>query len=68
MIANIIFMLTLRPRFFHVQNPATRAAVGIDRLAAFLKSKGIQLVYNEKIAPALGMSDAGVAVDFVQVG
>ncbi len=26
----------------------------IDRLAAFLKSQGIQLVYNEKIAPALG--------------
>ena len=31
----------------------------IDRLAAFLKSKGIQLVYNEKIAPALGMSYGG---------
>ena len=31
----------------------------IDRLAAFLKSKGIQLVYNEKIAPALGMSNGG---------
>src|ERR1700761_3012279 len=28
----------------------------IDLLAAFLKSKGIQLVYNERIAPALGMS------------
>ena len=25
----------------------------IDRLAAFLKDKGIQLVYNEKIAPRL---------------
>ena len=31
----------------------------IDRLAAFLKSKGIQLVYTEKIAPALGMSYGG---------
>jgi hypothetical protein len=31
----------------------------IDRLAAFLKSKGIQLVYNERIAPALGMSYGG---------
>ena len=31
----------------------------IDRLAAFLKSQGIQLVYNEKIAPALGMSYGG---------
>src|SRR6201996_9466208 len=31
----------------------------IDRLAAFLKGKGIQLVYNEKIAPALGMSYGG---------
>ncbi len=31
----------------------------IERLAAFLKSKGIQLVYNEKIAPALGMSYGG---------
>jgi hypothetical protein len=30
-----------------------------DRLAAFLKSKGIQLVYNEKIAPALGLSRNG---------
>jgi hypothetical protein len=28
-------------------------------LAAFLKSKGIQLVYNPKIAPALGMSYGG---------
>src|SRR5277367_4016118 len=26
-----------------------------DRLAAFLKAQGIALVYNEKIAPALGM-------------
>jgi len=31
----------------------------INLLAAFLKSKGIQLVYNEKIAPALGMSYGG---------
>ncbi|HEX4022243.1 MAG TPA: ArdC family protein [Acidobacteriaceae bacterium] len=31
----------------------------IDRLATFLKDKGIQLVYNEKIAPALGMSYGG---------
>ena len=31
----------------------------IDRLAAFLNSKGIQLVYTEKIAPALGMSYGG---------
>ncbi len=31
----------------------------IDRLTAFLHSKGIQLVYNEKIAPALGMSYGG---------
>ncbi len=31
----------------------------IDRLAAFLNSKGIQLVYSEKIAPALGMSYGG---------
>jgi hypothetical protein len=31
----------------------------IDRLAAFLKAQGIQLVYNEKIAPALGLSRNG---------
>ncbi|MGO4514996.1 ArdC family protein [Terriglobus sp. 2YAB30_2] len=31
----------------------------IDRLAAFLTSKGIQLVYNPNIAPALGMSYGG---------
>ena len=31
----------------------------IDRLAAFLKAQGIHLVYNEKIAPALGMSYGG---------
>jgi hypothetical protein len=31
----------------------------IDLLAAFLKAQGIQLVYNPKIAPALGMSYGG---------
>jgi hypothetical protein len=31
----------------------------IDRLAAFVKSKGIQLVYNTNIAPALGISYGG---------
>jgi hypothetical protein len=31
----------------------------IDRLAAFVKSKGIQLVYNRNIAPALGKSYGG---------
>jgi hypothetical protein len=31
----------------------------VDRLAAFLKGKGIQLVYNPNIAPALGMSYGG---------
>jgi hypothetical protein len=31
----------------------------IDRLAAFLKAQGIALIYNEKIAPALGMSRNG---------
>jgi len=31
----------------------------IDRLAAFLKGQGIQLVYNPNIAPALGMSYGG---------
>ena len=31
----------------------------IDRLVTFLKQRGIQLVYNEKIAPALGMSYGG---------
>jgi hypothetical protein len=31
----------------------------IDRLAAFLKGQGITLVYNPKIAPALGMSYGG---------
>ena len=31
----------------------------IDRLAAFLRSQGIQIVYNEKIAPAMGMSYGG---------
>ncbi len=32
---------------------------GIERLAAFLNTQGIQLVYNPKIAPALGMSYGG---------
>ena len=32
---------------------------GIERLAAFLKAEGIQLVYNPKIAPALGCSYGG---------
>jgi hypothetical protein len=31
----------------------------IDRLSAFLKTRGIQLIYSEKIAPALGMSYGG---------
>jgi hypothetical protein len=31
----------------------------MERLAAFVQSKGIQLVYTEKIAPALGMSCGG---------
>lgn len=31
----------------------------IDRLAAFLKGKGIQLLYNPNIAPALGVSYGG---------
>jgi hypothetical protein len=31
----------------------------IERLAAFLNGQGIQLVYNPKIAPALGMSYGG---------
>jgi hypothetical protein len=31
----------------------------IERLTAFLQAQGIQLVYNEKIAPALGMSYGG---------
>ncbi len=47
-----------------VDLPAMREVSGdpgenIDSLAAFLNSKGIQLVYNEKIAPALGMSYGG---------
>jgi hypothetical protein len=32
---------------------------GIRRLATFLKAQGIQLVYNDKIAPALGCSYGG---------
>jgi hypothetical protein len=31
----------------------------IERLAAFVKAQGIQLVYNPKIAPALGVSYGG---------
>jgi hypothetical protein len=31
----------------------------VDRLAAFVKCQGIQLVYNPNIAPALGMSYGG---------
>jgi hypothetical protein len=31
----------------------------VDRLAAFLKGQDIQLVYNPKIAPALGISYGG---------
>jgi hypothetical protein len=31
----------------------------LERLAAFVQSKGIQLVYNPNIAPALGMSYGG---------
>jgi len=47
-----------------VELPALNEVTGdpgenIDRLAAFLKSKGIQLVYNANIAPALGMSYGG---------
>ncbi|MDQ2832153.1 MAG: ArdC-like ssDNA-binding domain-containing protein [Acidobacteriota bacterium] len=47
-----------------VDLPAMREVSGdpgesIDRLAAFLKDQGIQLVYNPKIAPALGMSYGG---------
>jgi hypothetical protein len=47
-----------------VDLPTLRATSGdpgenTDRLKAFLDSKGIQLVYNEQIAPALGMSRNG---------
>jgi hypothetical protein len=31
----------------------------IDRLAAFIRSQGIQIVYNPKIAPAMGVSYGG---------
>jgi hypothetical protein len=31
----------------------------IDRLAAFLRNQGIQIVYNPKIAPAMGVSYGG---------
>jgi hypothetical protein len=30
-----------------------------ERLVSFIKAQGITLVYNEKIAPALGMSYGG---------
>jgi hypothetical protein len=47
-----------------VELPALNEVTGdpgenIDQLAAFVKSKGIQLVYNANIAPALGMSYGG---------
>ncbi|MGA2249018.1 ArdC family protein [Terracidiphilus sp.] len=47
-----------------VELPALNEVTGdpgenIERLAEFLNSKGIQLVYSEKIAPALGMSYGG---------
>jgi hypothetical protein len=34
-------------------------AQNLDRLAAFVRGRGIQLAYNESIAPALGMSYGG---------
>ncbi len=47
-----------------VDLPALREITGdpgenMGRLKAFLKARSIQLVYNEKIAPALGMSYGG---------
>jgi len=47
-----------------VELPALHEVTGdpgenIDRLAAFVKANGIQLVYNANIAPALGMSYGG---------
>ena len=47
-----------------VDLPAMREVSGdpgenLDRLAAFVQSRGIQLVYNPNIAPALGMSYGG---------
>jgi hypothetical protein len=47
-----------------VELPALHEVTGdpgenINRLAAFVKSKGIQLVYNANIVPALGMSYGG---------
>jgi hypothetical protein len=47
-----------------VELPELRSVSGepgenIDRLAGFVKSKGIALVYNANIAPALGMSYGG---------
>ncbi len=47
-----------------VNLPEMRAVSGdpgqnLELLAAFVRSRGIQLVYNEKIAPALGVSYGG---------
>ena len=47
-----------------VELPSMHEVIGdpgenIDRLAAFVKSKGIALLYNANIAPALGMSYGG---------
>jgi hypothetical protein len=44
------------PQMHHVSGDPGE---NIERLASFLKSQGIQLVYNPKIAPALGMSYGG---------
>jgi hypothetical protein len=43
----------------HLHEVSGDPGENIDRLAAFVKSKGIQLVYNANIAPALGMSYGG---------
>jgi hypothetical protein len=47
-----------------VDRPEMREVSGdpgenLDRLAAFVQNKNIQLVYNKNIAPALGMSYSG---------
>jgi hypothetical protein len=47
-----------------VDLPEMRAVSGdpgenLDRLASFVRSRGIQLAYNENIAPALGISYGG---------
>jgi hypothetical protein len=44
------------PAFSHV---AGDPGENVERLAEFLKGRGIQLVYNAKIAPAFGMSYGG---------